>query len=586
MKREIRDRPYPPERSAAHGVHPGRRPGEGARVLHRARGLAVLLAAALALTACQSIPASGPVREGLANFAQADQPVQFNPDGPSLGASKEEIVRGFVRAASSSSDDYAIAREFLVPTYSTEWDPSLGVFIDEGEQGFREVDGDVGVLSLRALATLDDSGTLTPVQPGPVTEARFELEQVQGEWRIASAPAGTILDKSTFTAVWSSRQVYFLSPDNRLVSESRWFLNRPTLTTQIVSALVEGPSADMTGALRTAFPAGTTLVANSVPVVDGTAQIDLSVELLAADTATLELITRQLGASLQAVPGLSRFQLSADGVVVMVAPVSAPTESSLGTERFGTVVLSDGVFGEISGRNLIELPAIGDRVAELDPIAVALSLDHSSAAVQTDSGVTWVSDDALVQIDVRPGLREPSFDGFEYIWSYAASAPGEILVTKPGESQQLLQMPWLTGRSAEAVRVSKQGTRLAILVSDGDYSAVLIAGIVRDAAGRPIELSETATVQLWVPGTPTDLDWVDDQRFATLSRTVAAGRITFGAPGQFATDSGVVSDAVSLAGGGSRVMLRVLSGDGRMFAPQGVGWQQQEDDISLIAKTG
>ena len=563
---------------------PSRAPG--ARGLRGVRGLAVLAVAAVALTACQSIPASGPVREGLANFDQADQPVQFNPDGPAIGASQEEIVRGFVRAASSSSDDFAIAREFLAPAYSTEWDPSFGVFIDEGEQSFREAEGDVGVLSLRGLATVDEHGTLAPVQPGPATEARFELVQVQGEWRIASAPAGTILDKSTFTAVWSSRQVYFLSPDNRLVSESRWFLNRATLSTQIVGGLLDGPSADMTGALRSAFPSGTTLVANSVPVVDGAAQIDLSVELLSADEATMDLIMRQLASSLQSVPGVSRFQLSADGVVVGVASVSAPEESSLGTERFGTVVLKAGVLGEITGGEIAELPEIGDRIAALNPTAVSLSLDHTSAAVLSSSGISWVSDDAQVQIDLRPGLIEPSFDGFGYIWSYASSAPGEILVTRPGESQLLLQMPWLAGRVPVAVRVSKQGTRIAILVADGDQSAVLVAGIVRDAEGRPSALAATATTQLWVTGAPIDLDWVDDQRFAALTRAGSAGRITVGAPGQFATDSGTVSDAVSVSGGGSRAMLRVLSAEGRMFAPQGVGWQRQDEGIALIAKTG
>src|SRR5690606_2051499 len=131
---------------------------EARREAMRRRGAVIprLLTAALAVlavTACQAIPASGPVREGLSDFNQAEQQVQFNPDGPAVGATQEEIVRGFVLAASSSADEYAVAREFLAPTYRDEWDPSLGVFVDEGSQDFHSEGDNIGLLSLSGIAT-------------------------------------------------------------------------------------------------------------------------------------------------------------------------------------------------------------------------------------------------------------------------------------------------------------------------------------------------------------------------------------------------------------------------------------------------
>lgn len=551
---------------------------------------AALVAAALtALTACQAIPSSGPVREGLSDLSQSEQQVQFNPGGPLPGASQEDIVRGFVAAGSSSTDDYAIARQFLAPGYKDQWEPSLGVFVDEGTQSFQAEEGDVGLLSLSGIATVDQHGTLAPLAPGPRTEMRFELEEVDGQWRISSAPAGVILDKSTFTAIWSPRQLYFLTSDNRLIADTRWFLNRATLSTQIVSELLAGPSESMIGVLRGAFPSGTALTSSSVPVTDGTAHIDLSVELLDADAATMELVKKQLAASLQSVPGVARFELSVNGVVVDGAPVGLPDDGSAAAEHPGTIVLDGGVFGEYAGGEVQELAGLGDRIVALDPTAVSLSADHRTAAVLHSAGLTWLSDSEAAQIDVRSGLLAPSIDRFGYVWSYASSVPDEILVTQPGESQELLPVPWLQGHAPVAVRVSKGGTRIAMLVTDGEASAVIVAGIVRDAAGRPTSLGEIATTQLWVAGAPMDLDWIDDTRFAALTRlggAGGAGKITIGAPGQFSVDSGTVADAVSLAGGGTRAALRVLAGDGRMYAPQGVGWQRQAEGIELIAKTG
>ena len=88
---------------------------------------AVVLAAALAagLGACQAVPGTGPVQEGLARLDQGEQQLEFNPGLPIEGADQEAIVRGFIRAATSSANDYEIAREFA---------PYLGVEYSFGDE--------------------------------------------------------------------------------------------------------------------------------------------------------------------------------------------------------------------------------------------------------------------------------------------------------------------------------------------------------------------------------------------------------------------------------------------------------------------
>lgn len=245
------------------------------RPRRRAASLGAALLAALGLLGCQAIPGSGPVSEGLASLDQAEQPVQFDSGGPAEGASQEDIVRGFVRAMTTSVDDYAVAREFLTPAYGPQWDPSAGVFVDEGNQPYHSAGDDIGELRLSGHATVDARGTLTPLPAGSEDAMRFEFEQVGEEWRISSAPNGIILDRTTFAAVWAPRQLYFLSGDDRLVPETRWFLNRASLiSTQIVGELLAGPADTEAQALRTAFPAGTVLTSSAVPVNNGIARID------------------------------------------------------------------------------------------------------------------------------------------------------------------------------------------------------------------------------------------------------------------------------------------------------------------------
>lgn len=547
---------------------------------------ALVVAGLLALTGCQAIPSSGPVHEGLTNLEQAERQVLFDPHGPAKGASQEDIVQGFVVAASSGVDDYAVARQFLTPDYLRSWDPGAGVTVYEGSRPFVETDEDQGMLRLNVIATVDEHGSLSPATPGPRIDLPFEFEQVDGEWRISSAPTGILLDRSTFTAVWSMKSAYYLTADDKLVPESRWFLNRPTLTTQLVSELLLGPSEGMRSTLRTAFPSGTTMQNNSAPVAGGTVRIDLSPEVLGADAQALEQMRRQLAASLQAVAGVTHYEITVGGAPFEAGAVGLPEPSPGSVEQPGTVILVDNVLGTLLGGKIDPLPGIGERIGALGPTAVSLSADRKSAAVRTADGVSLVLENSVTLFDVRPGQLEPDLDRFGWVWSFSGAAPGEALVSAPGQSPAQLALP-LGGGSPTAVRLSPSGSRIAMLVADGEQSAVLVAGVRRDESGRPVGISPDVSVQLWAPGSPVDLDWIDELRLVTLSRSSGTTKVTPGGVGQLQTEQGSISGAVKIGVGGRSNPLRVLDDAGHLFAPQGkTGWQRQQDGVQLLAKTG
>lgn len=550
------------------------------------RAVTGVVLALLVLSGCQAFPTSGPVGQGLSDLRQGGTQVLFDPNGPASGATQEDIVRGFVRAASSSADDYAIARQFLTPAYLGEWDPGHGVVVDDGQRSYAPTGDAVGVLKLSAIATVDQRGTLSPARPGPTVDLAFEFERVDGEWRISSAPAGTILDRTTFTTVWSARPLYFLSADNRLVPDVRWFLNRAALTTQLVGELLLGPASDMEEVLHSAFPSGTTLGVTAVPTVDATARIDLSAEFLAADLATRDLVRRQLAASLQTIPGISRFEISVNGAQIESAAVGWPEAPTVVVERSATAVLSEGVFGTLVGGEVHPLPEIGQRIAAAEPQAVTLAPDRTSAAVLGDEGVSWIAPGGQFFVDARTDQLDPGNDRFGCVWTFSTAEPDRVYATVPGRSFSVLPLPGLAGRVPAAVRLSPGGYRIAILLSEGEQSTVLVAGVIRDAEGTPTGVSELASSELWAAGAPVDLDWIDELRLATLTRVGSAGRVTVGGVGQLAAESGSVPDGVRIAGGG-RSALRVLDGSGRLFAPQGTtAWQRQRDGIELIAKVG
>lgn len=552
----------------------------------------IAVSAILSLAACSAVPDSGPVREGLSSLTQVERGVFLNPQGPAMDADQESIVRGFVRATSSHVNNYEIAREFLAPSYAEQWEPSLGVIVNDGVREYKSSEPGIGVLTLHVAATVDAGGTMKPGQPGEVAEVQFELTQVDGQWRIVSAPAGIIIDRSTFSMVWTTRQLYFASPDQRLVQETRWVLNQPSLLpSQIVTGLIAGPSALMMGAVSTAFPEGTRLMSRTISVVDGTAVIDCSAELLDADEATIATITRQIASSLQGLPGIARFQLAVGGAVIGGGDVSISEDQPAG-EFQSVAVLKEGVFGVAVGGTLDPLDGLSERIVGLAPIAASVAPDLGSVVVLHSGGVSLVNTELSVVIDDRPGQIAPSIDALGYVWTLSKSAANEVSVSLPTSRRVSLHAPWLDNRAVKAMSISMGGNRIAVLLDDGaGGSMVLVAGIIRDAVGTPVGLTEQTSTELWDSGAPLDLDWMSDSRFVLLSETGLLGgsaKVTVGeVSGRFPSDSGTVSGGQTISGSsGGRAQLRVLDDQNRLLAPQGSGWQQLMDDVDLLAKVG
>ncbi|QTV79415.1 hypothetical protein [Microbacterium sp. NIBRBAC000506063] len=163
--------------------------------LRRALRAAVIGVLALAVTACAGLPTNGSINAGLEVGIDTSLDLTFVPDGPTPGASPEDIVDGFLEAGTSPAGEWAIARQFLAPELAETWHPEAAVTIDRWvtrsvTSEIQPSDEEAAVqVSLTPVASVDAAGAYTE-SSGRSSETPFELAR-NDEGSGASPPRST-----------------------------------------------------------------------------------------------------------------------------------------------------------------------------------------------------------------------------------------------------------------------------------------------------------------------------------------------------------------------------------------------------------
>ncbi|MET4639037.1 GerMN domain-containing protein [Mycetocola sp. 2940] len=550
----------------------------------RIRSIAVAVAASLLLAGCSGIPQSGAPRIGQPVTGAEDPEVQFIADSPQAGATQEQILRGFIDAASSPREDYATAREYLAPKIRSTWNPDLNVIVDEAAQrSYLSVDDISMQLTVAPLAEVNAQGEYTEFSTRTPLTQGYSFTRIKGEWRISVAPDRVILDSQRFDDVFSSYALTFFDPSwTYLVPDLRWFPSRASTGTRIVKALLDGPSPLLAGAVTTAFPEGTALTRSAVPVVGDVAQVDLSSDAFQADEVTLQRMQAQLTGSLTGVSAINSVSITVDN---STENIPAVTVTPPRTDPRALVLSEDG-FGFLSSGDALErLPGISDQVEALRPDSVVVNAALSLAAARTADGV-WALRSAgtePLRVDGRPGLVPPSLDPFGYIWSVPGSSPAALVVSRPDGSQTAVETSWPEASSILSLAVSRDGTRVLALVTVGNEPRLIVAGIQRDRDDMPVSLGDPQVLAVGT-GAAVTTTWVDDLTVATLTRatdgTTSIVKQVIG--GQSEVLQGP-SGAVSLVSGTGLRQLRAVVTGGNLAALRTSAWQAVGSGISLIA---
>ena len=550
--------------------------------MRRRRIAASLLAVvtAVILTACAGLPTGGGVQEGREAGGDLDAPdIDLLPSRPQPGASPQQIVEGFLRAGSGPgpAGDWSRAREFLMP--ETEWNPSAGVTIDVfGERDVEVVDDDSITVTIEPVALVDDKGSYERTTAGP-TPLQFELEQEGGEWRISSAPDGIVLDTTVFSDVFQEYPLSYFDPTwTYFVPDVRWF-PRTNAATRITNALVNQPPSEwLAESVVTAFPVGVTADV-SVPVTaGGVATVTLSADALLADQGTLDRMQAQLDASLSAAL-VNDVQMSVGDTLIAADAVTPRRTSVTGLP----LVEKDGMFGFFAGDELTPIPGLSATLESLDTRDVQVGIDHTQAAVRRADGAALRADaDGTVTVlDTRAGLIAPTIDAFGVVWTVPRDAPQGLVAHIGGESVTVGEA-WPAATAISALVVSREGARVAAVVTSGGHTSVWVAGIIRGEGGVPVRLGEP--VVLAVPsGSGAGLAWLDDTSIGVLAvdgetSTVLEQRVG----GRGSTAAGPPA-AVAIAGANTVATVRILGDDGLLYLKRGANWQVTASDVAVLA---
>jgi hypothetical protein len=551
------------------------------------RRVVAALLAATALTACGTgVPTSGPVEQGeVIAAAGGDQFIRVIARPPEPGMGPEDIVRGFQEATASADASYAVARQYLTEPASGLWSPAVGVRVVDaaGLSVTRELDTltATGVLS----ATIDSSGEYVVAAPGTALSIAYELVQVDGEWRISVAPDGLVLSPGDIDRGFRTFSLYYFTPDFTQLAPSPVTipLSDAGLATQLVRGLLAGPPDWFAPAVRTAFPLGTSLAVDSVPIVDGIAEVALSAEVLGADDATRQALSAQVTWTLRQLPGITGVRLTVGGQPLAVAGAGAvqPVDAwsiydpdGLPVDARAVAVAETGLAwidadGTLEPLGAVE-PSLSAPASALDASAVAgLSADERSLWQVALSGSTVAG--PAVRRYTGTALSRPSWDRYGDLWVVDRGV-GLVRVTPAGATPMAVaDLPeGVRDRDLLAVSITRDGTRAALLVRQGARVEPMVARIGR--TGESVQVAAPVRVETALSAA-VDLAWQDATTLVVLGTVGASAlevvSITLGSAR--VGRSGAPEGAVSLAAAPVRPVL--VGTPESTFTAVGTSWE-------------
>ncbi len=474
----------------------------------RLRAVVAAAAVAAALSGCAGIPTSGSVHKGRdLQLERQDAAVQFIAEEPVPNASAVQVVQGFLRASADFRGDHEVARMYLTSRAAQRWRPAAETVVHDGGAPPAVREGTDGTVAAQVteVARIDAEGTYRRTAGSPDLTRTYRMEREDGEWRIAGLDDGLVLSQLDVDQTFRQVSLYFLSPSrNSLVPDTVMVPELPGLTTKVVSRLLRGPTADLRGAVLTAFPQGTQLEVQSVPVRDGLATVSLDDAVLAANQDAREQMSAQIVWTLKQLGSqINRVRITAGGDdrFVQGAPQDQEINSWLtyDPDSFSGSPSVYVVQGPAVGR-IIEgrfQPLTGPAGSGDIPVRTpAVSLDTTElAAVSTDGTALRVgriaADGTFAVVLTGGDLSQPSWDPLGNLWVVDRST-GRLLLLPGGEAPAVeVTVPRLPGGRLAQVVVSRDGSRAAMVSGRGRAARLTLGAVTGiedldpDATGTP-----------------------------------------------------------------------------------------------------
>jgi hypothetical protein len=342
-----------------------------------------------------------------------------------------------------------------------------------------------------------------------------------------------------------------------------------------MKALLAGPSPWLasSGAVVTAFPEDTQLVAETVPITGTSASVDITGNALNSTLEQKRLMLRQAAASLSSLSSIFTVQLSIAGVPQDISAQSEDVQKGYPQVNARPLVIADTKFGYLAPSGVIEeIPEISPVVSTFTPWSAAYSDVHNAAALNVDEGVMLVrSTGSATLIDARSDLAPAVFDYYGFVWSVPRDKPRDLLATTTSGVKRLVENVWPADGRVVSMSISRDGARIAALLETGGVTKLLVSGISRDGQNGPVAVGEPLILSV-KSGNSTSAVWVDPLTVGVLT-TLGDGRSalslnTIGGGVRPITPS---SSGVSLSAGNSVSEVYMRSAENELFSYRGSG---------------
>jgi len=516
---------------------------------------------ALLLAGCASMPDSGDLR-GVESTPRQDSQVRVFAMPPRADAPPAEIVRGFLEALTSDEPKYDTARKYLTKRAGEAWDPDHSTTVlEDGPNtesepaGTREGGEDDYSYTLigSKVATVNGQHAYAP-DSGAYRKTVHLTLQKDKQWRIDGLPQGVVMGKSDFQRNYVSVNKYYFASNVpsgtgaqlETVADPVYVRDQVDPMTQLVRALLKGPTSWLDPVVRSSFPSGTELKkgVNSLSPDDrNRVTVPLNQKADHVGQGQCKKMAAQLLFTFQDLTptGVDEVELQkSDGSQLCVLT----EDQAEGIASHGTGQRPEYQYFIDAKQRLVRMPS-GNGDTKPEPVpgalgegdkklrAAAVSRDESSAAgVSTDGSSLYVGSlvsggslgEAVLHSQGKTTadrLTTPSWDGHGDLWvaDRDPKNPRLLLLQKGAGEPLVVQAPSLDGR-VQAVRVAGDGVRIALIVEKNGKSSLQIGRIDRapESGERPVvsilELHSVAPQLEEV----TAMSWAGDSRLVVVGR--------------------------------------------------------------------
>jgi hypothetical protein len=250
--------------------------------------------------------------------------------------------------------------------------------------------------------------------------------------------------------------------------------------------LLAGPGENLTGAVRSAFPVGTTLAINSVPVTNGLATVSLNETVLSAEPYLREVLSAQIVKTLSKIPEIRTVRINV-GSQSLIVPNTPIRQSTTLWEKFSpdsnreadALAIQNGKIFRINSESI---SAISDNYFNSGRwFAATANRDENILAAVTEDRTRFVVQNSSSETPRRvliegQGFRIPHSDIFDAVW---VTGVNQISVIRNNRVINV-SIDGIDKQNVIDVIPSPDGVRALLVINTGYGTELRIGTIVRD----------------------------------------------------------------------------------------------------------